>query len=382
MSTAASADASAAAPRSTPLSAGADRLQSLDALRGFDMFWIIGGSGLVLGLAKLIAGGETPDWLPIQLEHPAWNGCTFCDLIFPLFVFIVGAALPFSLGKRIERGENLGRVYWRVFRRTVLLVLLGLLYQGLLENGFSANLRWPSVLGRIGLAYGCAAVITLNTSSFRARVAWIAILLLGYWATMMWVPVPDYGAGNPEPGKTLADYIDQHLLPGRLYCGNHDPEGLLSTIPAVATCLLGVLAGQWLRRPRPDGYRKAAVLLASGAACLALGWLWSMVVPLNKNLWTSSFVLWTGGWSLLLLSVFYLVIDVLGWKKWAFFFVVVGANAITIYLACRFVDFSAVGKLLFGHSPLHHAILPACSRLAVEWLLLYVLYRGRVFLRL
>jgi predicted acyltransferase len=270
----------------------------------------------------------------------------------------------------------------KITRRAILLVLLGMIYNGLLKDGFTSDLRCASVLGRIGLAYFFAALITLNTSTFRARALWTVALLVGYWAAMSWIPVPNVGAGHLEPGKTLADYVDRQLMPGRLFKKDRDPEGLLSTIPAVATCLLGVLAGSWLRRQEPNEYRKAAALLAAGAASLALGWLWSFDFPFNKNLWSSSFVLWAGGWSLLLLALFYLVIDVWQWKKWAFPFVVIGMNAITIYVARQFIDFGGVGKIVFRRAPVPSELLVPCAMLTLEWLLLYVLWRARVFLRL
>jgi predicted acyltransferase len=380
MTTATSTGPVASTPSPQASQPSGDRLLSLDALRGFDMFWIVGGEGLVLALAGIICGGNAPDWLSKQLEHPEWHGFTFYDLIFPLFIFLAGVAMPFSFAKYLERGEGKGRLYWRILRRAVLLVLMGLIYQGLLTKGFTSSLRYPSVLGRIGLAYFFAALITLHTST-RGRVASILVLLLGYWAAMMWIPVPDFGAGNLEPGKTLADYFDRSLLPGKLYRGDRDPEGLLSTIPAIATALLGVLAGQWLRRPQAKGLAKAVALLAAGVICLALGALWNQAFPINKNLWTSSFVLWTGGWSLLLLGLFHLLIDVWGWRRWAFFFVVIGANAITIYMAQRWIDYDALGQLLFAHAPIHTSLLPNAG-LLMKWFALYVLYRQRIFLRL
>ena len=237
------------------------------------------------------------------------------------------------------------------------------------------------MLGRIGLAYFFAALISFHTST-RGRVAWIVVILLGYWAAMTLIPVPQFGAGNLEPGRTLADYIDRCFLPGKLYKGVRDPEGILSTIPAIATALLGVLAGQWLRRSRPGGLLKAGALLIAGVVCLFLGGLWSQWFPINKNLWTSSFVLRAGGWSLLLLGFFYLLIDVWGWKRWAFFFVVIGVNAITIYLGHEFINFQAIGQLLVGRVPIYSPLLLPSAVVAMQWLLLYVLYRNRIFLRL
>ena len=358
---------------------GDDRLMSLDALRGFDMFWIIGGNSLLLCLANVLGYGKNPPWLCNQLTHPMWNGFTFNDLIFPLFVFLVGVAIPYSLAKYIERGEDRARLYWRIGRRTVLLVLFGLICNGLLQLDF-ANLRYPNVLVRIGVVYLFAAMLMLHTSVC-TRIAWIVVLLLGYWAAMMWIPVPGCTAGNLNPGQTLADFIDRAVLPGKLYEGVRDPEGILSTVPAIATALLGVLAGQWLREARCDGQVKAAALLIAAPICLALGYLWSFSFPINKNLWSSSFVLWAGGWSLMLLGLFYLVIDVWDWRKWAFVFVVIGVNAITIFIAQCFIDFDAIGQLLFSQARVHQAMLPA-SGLLVKWLCLCLLYRQRIFLRL
>lgn len=365
-----------ASPETAPANAG--RLASIDALRGFDMFWIIGGGTLACNLTGLV-NAEAAKTLAAQLVHPNWNGFTFEDLIFPLFLFLAGVVVPFSLSKRVERGESKLRLYRHIIQRTVLLVLFGMICNGLLQTGF-VGLRYPSVLGRIGIAYGFAAIISMHTG-VRGRILWILALLFGYWAAMMWIPVPKLGAGNLEPGKTLADFVDRTVLPGKLYCGDRDPEGLCSTIPAIATALIGILAGQWLRESRRDGHAKVAGLIIAAAACLVGGFFWDKCFPINKNLWTSSFVLWTAGWSLTLLSLFYLVIDVWGLKKWAYCFVVIGANALTIYVLCRFVDFGAIGQLVFGHARLHPALL-ASSGLLVEWIFLWILYRQKIFLRL
>jgi predicted acyltransferase len=355
-------------------------LLSLDALRGFDMFWIIGGTSLVISLARVFGFDEYVPWLRNQFSHPMWNGFAFIDLIFPLFVFLVGVAMPFSFGKHLDRGQSRGRLYWRICRRTVLLILLGIICNNGLLRLELAEHRFCSVLGRIGLCYFFASLITLH-SSVRGRLAWIVLLLLGYWAAMMWIPVPNFGPGNLTPGATLADYVDRSVMPGRLYVGVRDPEGLLATVPAIATTLIGVLAGQWLRQSGRNGHVKAAALLLAGLICLALGHFWDRSFPINKNLWSSSFVLWAGGLSLMLLGLFYLVIDVWGWKMWAFFFVVIGANAITIYVGQQWINFDAVGKLLFGHAPIPQSLL-ANAGLAAKWFALYLLYRQRIFLRL
>ncbi len=353
------------------------RLASLDALRGFDMFWIIGGEELVPPLAKLTGWGPLV-WLAGQLEHPEWHGFKFYDLIFPLFMFVAGVAMPYSLSARIERGDGKSKLYWRVFRRGIALVLLGLVINGGLHFDF-ANLRYPSVLGRIGLGYLFAALIVMNTSVC-GQAVWTAGILAGYWAAMRFIPVPGYELGDWYPGHTLVDYIDRNLLPGRLYKVIRDPEGLFSTAPAIATVLLGALAGAWLRRPKPSGSAKTVGLIAAGLVCLALGALWNQTFPINKNLWTSSFVLWVGGWSFLFLALFYYVIDVRGWSRWAFFFVVIGMNSITIYVGQGIIDFDHLAEIVFRERGMHELLFKSGS-LVLKWVFLYVLYRQRIFLR-
>ncbi|MFQ5738850.1 MAG: acyltransferase family protein [Acidobacteriota bacterium] len=362
------------------------RLVSLDALRGFDMFWIIGGEGVFHALAKW-SGWSLALWASHQLHHVKWNGFVFYDMIFPLFLFIAGAAMPFSLTKRLERGENKQKLMFHVVRRGLVLVLLGIIYNNGLFRVALGEMRYPSVLGRIGLAYLLAALIVLNTR-LRGQVLWFGGLLLGYWAAMMWIPVPGYGAGQLTLDGSLVAYLDRLLVPGKLYLGVHDPEGLLSTIPAISTALLGAFAGYLLRRDFPGVTRgrKALLLVGAGIACLVLGRLWGLTFPINKNLWTSSFVLYAGGWSLLLLALFYAVIDVWGKKQWSFFFVVIGMNSILIYMAGSLIDFGYTTDfflkgLLQPLSAAAQAIFWWIGFILVEWLFLYFLYRKKLFLR-
>ena len=355
------------------------RLLSLDALRGFDMFWIVGGAELVRAVAWAISAswGERVEYLT---EHPRWNGYTPWDQIFPLFMFIAGVAIPYSLARRQELGESRSSLYWRIIRRGLILVFLGMVFNGLLTFDF-ANQRYPSVLGRIGLGYMFAALIAMNTR-IRGQVLWTIGLLAGYWAIMKYVPVPGYGAGDWRPGHTLAGYLDRLLLPGVLYEKVRDPEGILSTLPAIATVLTGILAGHWLRREKTSGLAKAAGLAAAGLGAVILGRLLDPWFPINKNLWTSSFVLFTSGWSALVLSLFYLVIDVWNLRRWCFFFVVIGMNAITIYLLCEFVDFGGIFRLVFARAADKvHPALMAAGEVMTGWTLLYWMYRRRIFLR-
>jgi len=360
------------------------RLESIDALRGFDMFWIVGGDVALKAWAHW-AGWPPPDLVEEQLEHVPWEGFRFYDLIFPLFLFLVGVVIPFSQAAQRARGGSPAQMHLRILRRTVLLFALGLLANNILQFDWG-NLRVAGVLQRIAIGYGCAALIVLHTG-VRGQAVVAAALLLGYWALLALVPGPGGVAGDYSMEGNLAGYVDRHYLPGKIlkpYYGYGDNEGILSTIPAVATALLGALAGHWLRAGRPAGVRLSGLVLA-GVACLAVGTAWGTVFPVIKNLWTSSFVLVAGGWSLLLLALFHAVIDVLGFRSWAFFFTVIGANAITIYVVPRFLDFPKVAKFFFGgvirHSGSFEPVALALAILLVEWLFLLFLYRKGWFLR-
>ena len=361
----------------------AERLVSLDALRGFDMFWIMGGESVAHAGAKL-TGWAWLVWISDQLVHPEWHGFTFYDLIFPLFLFMAGVSMPYSFEKRLERGDSQAQLVRHVIIRGLVLVLLGLICNGLLKFNF-ADMRYPSVLGRIGLAYMFAGIIFLNTE-LRGRLVWIAGLLVGYWAALKFIPVPEYGAGDLDPGHTLTDWIDRTLLPGRLYKEVRDPEGILGTVPAIATALAGGVTGYFLKHNRDSGYFKTGVMALVGVVCLGLAWAWNFEFPINKNLWSSSFVLHCAGWSLLLLAVFYLVIDVWKFRRWAFFFVVIGSNSILIFMAPRMIDFKYAARFFFdGAIGLANEsvqpLLLAVAVLAVKWLFLYLMYRKKIFLR-
>jgi predicted acyltransferase len=309
-----------------------DRLYSLDALRGFDMLWISGGGGLMVALAAL-TGWSFFTWAGGQMEHVEWEGFRFYDMIFPLFLFIAGVSMPFSILKRKKRGESMKSIYFHMFKRLFLLILLGAIYNGLLRFDFE-NQRYASVLARIGIAWFFAAIIVLNTS-VRGQIIWFAGILLSYWAIMKLIPVPGFGAGVLTPEGNLAAFIDQKLLPGKFCCYTFgDNEGILSNLPAISTALLGALTGHLLisNDKRLSGFRKAMLILVAGIVSLALGKLWGLNFPIIKNIWTSSYVLYAGGWSLILLALFYLIIDVWGFRKWAFPFVVIGLNSITIYM--------------------------------------------------
>ena len=359
------------------------RILSIDALRGFDMFWIMGGDRFAQVLLGLTGLSIAPA-LTAQLEHVAWEGFRFYDLIFPLFLFLVGCVLPYSLEKHRDSPRD---VYWRIFRRTLTLFLLGLICNRILDFNFG-ELRVAGVLQRIGICYGFAALICVHLRVPGQCISFVAILL-GYWAILALVPAPGGRAGDFSPEGNLCGYLDRSFLPGKIkkeYYGFGDNEGLLSTLPAIATTLLGALAGAWLKSSvRP--WTKVGGLTLAGLSSLLLGHTWGFSFPIIKILWTSSFVLVAGGWSLLLLALFYAVIDVIGWRSWAFFWVVIGANAITIYVVPRFVDFDGkMAKFFFtGASELAgnaNVLVLVSGALAAKWLFLWFLYRQRIFLRL
>jgi predicted acyltransferase len=368
------------------------RVLSLDALRGFDMFWIIGGGTIFERLVEVWKHPVT-ETIRVQLDHVPWEGFHFEDLIFPTFLFLVGAVLPFAISRRVERGENSLRIHLHVVRRAVMLVLLGMILNGLLRFNWT-EMRWPGVLQRIGLCYFLGALVVLHTN-WRGQAILIGIVLLTYWAVTMLVPAPwgaealapqsaTYVVGDLTPQRCLSSWVDQQLIPGSLYYKYGDNEGILSTFPAVCTVLLGALAGQWLRSSR-SGSRKTAGLALAGVACLAIGYLWGLVFPIIKILWTSSYVLFAGGWSLLLLALFYWVIDVQGYRKWAFPFVVIGMNAITIYFLQNLVNFDDIGEFFLNgiarHTGVFAALLLPLGAFAARWLFLWFLYRHRVFFK-
>lgn len=392
------------------------RLQSLDALRGFDMFWIISGEGIFHGIASVIKQkyslqqsnvdwqiGITESVSPIerffitisnQLHHTVWNGFTFYDAIFPLFIFIAGVSMPFSYGKKLEqpainKSGIKKEIYRSLVKRTIILILLGMIVNGALQfNGYE-NTRFASVLGRIALSCFFAAIIYLNCK-LRTQIIWFFAILLGYWAAMILIPVPGYGAGVLTPEGNLEGYIDRILLPGKLHRKVYDPEGLLSTIPAICSAMLGIFAGQFLRwsQQKWNAPKIATYLFLSSIVLIQLGWLWGFIFPVNKNMWTSSFVLYAGGWSAFLFALFYLVIDVLGYKKWCMPLVWIGTNSILIYMAAHgVINFEHTSQFLFGGlihqvpEVWHQALLWTGVAL-IQLSALYFLYKKKWFLKI
>ncbi|MSU71097.1 MAG: DUF1624 domain-containing protein [Opitutus sp.] len=409
------------APEAPPAGkTGTDRVLSVDALRGFDMFWIVGAGALVHALDRMNANAFT-GMLSTQLRHVQWEGFRFYDLIFPLFLFLVGVSLVFSLDKTLAQ-EGPAATAGRIARRSLLLYLFGVFYSGGLTN------PWPDiglggVLQRIAACYFLAAVIyAVCRTRLKTMAAIAALLLAGYWALLRFVPFPDFkidqetvtalawqaGSESPfaiasavqgrvnglfEEGHNLTNYVDflLYYVPGRKTPLYYINEGILSTLPAIAICLFGAFAGRLLKDERVPPPRKVAWLVAAGAALVALGLAWSPWFPLIKRIWTSSFCLVTSGCSALLLALFYHLIDVRGLRKWCQPFVWIGMNPITIYLTASIVGFSRLAERFVGGDvrvflDTHvtrgfGGLVVALTGLGLAVLFCWFLHRKRIFLR-
>ncbi len=359
-----------------------ERLLSLDALRGFDMLWIIGGDSIVHAL-KEYTGWSWLISISHELNHVDWNGFQFYDLVFPLFLFLSGVAMPYSITRQLESGVPKKNIYTKVFIRTLTLCIMGVVYNGLGDWKFQ-NIRFASVLGQIGIAYFFAAVIFLNTN-WKQQIYWVIGILLGYWGLQVIAPLFYGGAPFTIDGSINA-FFDQRFMPGKLYLEIHDPEGWLVKISATATALIGALTGTFIKAGTFSKEKKSSYLFAAGILLLILSFLWNFILPVNKNLWTSSFVIKTAGWSILLLSTFYFIIDARGYKKWAFFFVVIGMNPITIYLASNIVDFGYTVNFVFGGFISFFAtglqpVVFGIILVLLKWVILWFMYKRKIFLK-
>ena len=369
---------SEAVPTSLPRT---ERLVSLDALRGFDMFWIIGGTAILQGLGKVIQRPFFDRFLE-QFDHVPWQGLHFYDLIWPLFMFIMGAAIPLAVAKRRSRGASDRTLLLHASWRAIVMFCLGMVTQGNLLLFDWARFRpCYSVLHGLAAGYLLASVVVLKVKP-KWHAAIIAALLLVNWALVMLVPVPGVGAGVLTPQGNLPTYVDKLVL-GHLHHGEN--TWFLSYLGFGASVLLGVMAGQMLMSNRTP-MRKVYRLLVAGSLSLVGGLVWSLSFPVIKLMWTGSYVLISGGLSFMALALFYWIIDVLGHKKWAFGFTVIGMNSIAVYVATEIFDFRQVGNIFVG------GLLPRIGRWAplveasaafvIVWLILYWMYRKKEFIRI
>jgi predicted acyltransferase len=369
------------------------RVESVDALRGFNFIWILGGDGIMLALGEMSRDkgpvvGAVGGFLADQLTHAPWDGLRLYDFIFPLFLFLTGVSIVLSLPRLVER-EGRRKAHLRVLRRSLILFALGFIYYG----GFTDHwdeVRVSGVLQRIAVCYLVTSLMFLNLS-LRGMMAACVVLLVGYWALMTFVPVPGIGAGSFAPDANLANWIDTKFLPGHFWDETRDPEGLLSTLPAIASCLFGVFAGVLLRDVRVRAQDKSLWLIGAGIVLVAAGHLWALQFPIIKGIWTSSFALVSAGYSATLLGVAHQLVDVWGFRRWSTALVWICANAILLYMANDLVNFAEVAKTLVGGdiSDFFDAIVtPGTGDLAVGIVGLGLaiafagfLYRRKIFLR-
>ena len=302
-----------------------ERLLSLDVFRG-------------IAIAGMILVNNPGSWSHIypQLRHAQWNGVTFTDLVFPFFLFIVGVAMTFSLSKQIEAGADRKKLTVKILRRTAIIFLLGMFLAGF-PNFNLSTIRIPGVLQRIAVCYLITSIIVLRTG-WKGQAYWAVGLLFFYFIAMKFIPVPGFGAGVLTPEGNFAAFIDQKLLSGHMWSQTRtwDPEGLFSTLPAIATTLTGVLTGWFLRSDKPK-VEKTMWLLLIGNLGLLAGWTFDTWFPMNKSIWTSSYVIYTSGMALIFLGICYYTIEVLNWRKWTKPFLLYGMNSITVFMLSGFV---------------------------------------------
>ncbi len=378
--------------------ASQQRLISLDAFRGAT-------------IAGMILVNNPGTWSAIypQLRHAAWHGWTFTDFIFPFFLWIVGVSMTLSFARRVEEGADKPKLLLHVLRRAAIIFGLGLFLNGFpfglaLGHDFTwAHIRIPGVLQRIAVCYLIASTIFLY-SGIRGQIAWIVGLLTSYWLVTALVPVPGYGAGIVEPTGNLAWFIDSNLLAGHTWRGapvpGFDPEGLFSTIPAIATALMGVMTGHLLRS-RLTGEEKTAWMFVAGNFLLLAGAILDMWFPINKALWTSSYVIFMAGWANVCLAMFYWLIDVKGHRTWATPFVIYGMNAITVFVLSgliaktmglirwtaedgqRYSVWSYLYQTLYAPlgSPMNTSLMFAISFISMMFLVVWFMWKRKWFLK-
>lgn len=373
------------------ISASGNRVASIDALRGFDMFFIMGGAELIMSICALWPNAILARVLTRQMIHVDWNGLRFYDYILPLFLFIAGLSFPYSLYRQRRKGADDRMILLRILKRSVLLIFLGILYNGFLY-GWTLHLqdfRFASVLARLGISSGIAALIYTKCNRRQTLYISAAILIL-YWIGIGILP-RILGLGNPfSIDENLVARIDRHLVPGRLFFKTYDPEGLVGAIPCVVTVLSGMLSSSYLAPPSPSDHvsysRRLRNFLTASVVLIISGVLWGIVFPINKAMWSSSFVCVTSGISMILFALFYDLIDIRGYKKAVFPFRVIGMNAITIYLAQailspRWIINGVFGRFLAQLPDVWSEIAVWSLYVVLCWMFLYLLYRKKIFLK-
>lgn len=367
-----------------------ERLVSLDVFRG-------------LTIAGMVLVNNPGSWSHVYwpLAHANWHGWTPTDLIFPFFLFIVGVAITLALGPRVERGGSTRELYLKIIKRALIIFALGLFLAGFPYFDLG-TIRIPGVLQRIAVCYLVASIIFLKTD-VRKQIIITSGLLIIYWLVMTFVPAPGFKVGDFSREGSIASFIDRKLLGNHIWSQGkvYDPEGLLSTIPAIATTLLGVLVGHLLRSNKKQ-YEKVALMFIAGMCCIVVGWLWNLFFPINKSLWTSSYVLFTGGLAMQLLAFCYWLVDMKQYRRWAKPFVVFGVNAIALFVGTGLMaklmglikvprpDGTGVAlktwiydNLFLSWAPPFQASLLFAIAFILVWLgLMWVLYRRKIFIKI
>lgn len=375
-----------------------ERLLSLDFFRG-------------LTVAAMILVNNPGSWGHIYppLEHAEWNGCTPTDLVFPFFLFIVGVSIAYAMGTKKENPQNHRSLILKAIRRAFILYLLGFILAIFPRNWAEydlietlKNVRLAGVLQRISVVFLITTLLFLKLS--RKNLIWVFVIsLVGYWLLMNFVPVPGIGPANLEKETNLAAWLDRTLL-GEAHlwkaAKTWDPEGVLSTLPAIGTCILGVLVGQYLKNKQIETASKMTWLYTSGVLCLIAGLIWDLQFPINKSLWTSSFVLYTGGWAILIFTLSYWLIDVQGYKKFTLPFVVYGLNAITVFFVSGLMprllnqikldlDGKETGALSYVYkayfapnfSPINASLAYAIAFVLFWYVILWIMYKRNIFIK-
>lgn len=365
----------------TQLPSGNQRLMCVDALRGFDMLWIIGGAEVLINFSKASGIGFLSN-MEVNFDH-TWGQFHFYDIIMPLFLFIVGVVMPISFKNRLAKGATKETLYRHIIKRVIVLYILGLIASGHLLTVDTTKIHlWTDTLHAIAVGYLVSSILILEVQR-KWHIPITAFLLVLYWLVMALIPIPGKGAGIYEPDVNLAIYVDNLVL-------GHWQEGggwtyILTNITFICSVMLGVFAGQLLQSDRKP-MNKAGLLALIGVGCVVAGKVWGIWFPIIHHLWTSSLVLFAGGLSFLLLALFYLIIDIWGYKKWSFFFVVIGMNAITVYVATHLFDFTKIGNVFVGGLLKHlgpwAGFVESSAALAVVWLILYWMYRTKAFIKI
>jgi predicted acyltransferase len=380
-----------------------ERILSLDILRGFDMFWITGGEGIIHTLA-VATGWQFFRVFSQELEHVKWQGFHFYDLIFPLFLFIMGTTIPYALISKLEKGTPRAALYKKVFTRFAILFVFGLIYNQKWITDW-AHPRVGSVLGQIAFGYLFASLIALHSAKLRSILLWLAGVLGVNAMIQFLVPVPGFGAGVFTPQGSVNYYVDRLFMPGSfLYYITPDGttynldqirppnafpmygvEGFVDWFSVIIIVLMGVTAGLILRNQKLSQHRRVGIFLVTGLGCLLSALILKPWYPIIKLLQTDTFYLFAGGICFILLALFYLVIDVWKFQKWGFFFKVIGMNAITVYLGFQLIDVDHTSTVLVGglakYLGAYGPVLISVVTVALVWLSLYGLYRKKIFLR-